>query len=54
LAVELCRKWPANALRLDAYDATAGAGGFYEKCGFSSVGRITYRNVPLIYFERMV
>ena len=54
LAVELSRKWPANALRLDAYDATAGAGGFYEKCGFSSVGRITYRSVPLIYFERMV
>jgi GNAT superfamily N-acetyltransferase len=54
LAVELCRKWPANALRLDAYDAIAGAGGFYEKCGFRSVGRIAYRNVPLIYFERMV
>lgn len=54
LAVEMCREWPANALRLDAYDATAGAGGFYEKCGFRRVGRITYRNVPLIYFERMV
>lgn len=54
LAVEMCREWPANALRLDAYDATAGAGGFYEKCGFRRVGRITYRNVPLIYFERIV
>jgi GNAT superfamily N-acetyltransferase len=54
LACELCRKWPANALRLDAYDAVAGAGGFYEKCGFKSVGRVIYRNVPLIYFERMV
>lgn len=54
LAVEMCREWPANALRLDAYDATAGAGEFYEKCGFRRVGRITYRNVPLIYFERMV
>jgi len=53
-AMELCRKWPADALRLDAYDAIAGAGGFYEKCGFRSVGRIVYRSVPLIYFERLV
>jgi GNAT superfamily N-acetyltransferase len=53
-AVTLCRNWPANALRLDAYDAKAGAGSFYEKCGFHEVGRVTYRTVPLTYFERLV
>jgi GNAT superfamily N-acetyltransferase len=46
--------WPANAIRLDAYDATAGAGGFYAKCGFNEVGRLTYRNTPLIYYELLL
>jgi len=50
-AVEACRTWPADALCLDAYDADAGAGAFYRKCGFTEVGRATYRNTPLIYFE---
>ena len=53
-AVAICRTWPADALCLDAYDADAGAGGFYRKCGFTEVGRATYRNTPLIYFERLV
>jgi len=53
-AVAICRKVPANAIRLDAFDSTAGAGGFYEKCGFRDVGHVTYRSVPLIYFERLV
>lgn len=53
-AIALCRKVPAQALRLDAFDSTAGAGGFYEKCGFRNVGHVTYRSVPLIYFERLV
>jgi GNAT superfamily N-acetyltransferase len=43
--------WPADALRLDAYDSAAGAGPFYAKCGFREVGRVVYRNVPLIYYE---
>jgi ribosomal protein S18 acetylase RimI-like enzyme len=43
--------WPSDAIRLDAYDAAAGAGGFYAKCGFREVGRVTYRKTPLIYFE---
>jgi GNAT superfamily N-acetyltransferase len=42
----------ANALRLDTYDASAGAGGFYASCGYREVGRATYRSAPLIYFER--
>ena len=53
-AVQLCTDWPANALCLDAYDADAGAGDFYRKCGFTEVGRATYRNTPLIYYERLV
>jgi GNAT superfamily N-acetyltransferase len=46
--------WPADAIRLDAYDAPAGAGGFYAKCGFSEVGRVTFRNTPLIYYELLL
>jgi ribosomal protein S18 acetylase RimI-like enzyme len=47
----IARSWPTQAIRLDAYDAEAGAGGFYEKCGFREVGRVTYRNTPLVYYE---
>jgi GNAT superfamily N-acetyltransferase len=50
-AKTVARAWPADAIRLDAYEAPAGAGGFYAKCGFREVGRATYRGVPLIYFE---
>ena len=50
-AIEHARKWPATAIRLDAYDAAYGAGDFYRKCGFREVGRATYRTEPLIYFE---
>lgn len=46
--------WPADALRLDAYDHAAGAGPFYAKSGFREVGRVTYRGVPLIYFELLI
>jgi ribosomal protein S18 acetylase RimI-like enzyme len=41
----------ADSIRLDAYDHPAGAGGFYAKCGFKEVGRVTYRGTPLIYYE---
>jgi GNAT superfamily N-acetyltransferase len=50
-ARRIARAWPADAIRLDAYDHAAGAGGFYVKCGFREVGRVIYRKVPLIYFE---
>jgi GNAT superfamily N-acetyltransferase len=53
-ACRIAREWPADAIRLDAYDAAAGAGDFYRKCGFREVGRIIYRTAPLIYFERLV
>ena len=45
------RAWPVDAIRLDAYDGPAGGGPFYEKCGFTQVGRAVYRRVPLLYFE---
>ena len=48
-----CRQWPADALRLDADDAPAGAGLFYGKCGFREVGRASYRGCPLVYFEML-
>lgn len=50
-AVAACRAWPADAIRLDAYDAEAGAGAFYAKCGFREIGRAIYRNTPLVYYE---
>jgi len=46
--------WPADAIRLDAYDADAGAGGFYEKCGYGKRGHVVYRNDPLIYYELLL
>jgi GNAT superfamily N-acetyltransferase len=53
-ASRIAREWPADAIRLDAYDTAAGAGEFYRKCGFREVGRTVYRNAPLIYFELLV
>jgi ribosomal protein S18 acetylase RimI-like enzyme len=50
-AVKQAGALAADAIRLDAFDAKAGAGGFYAKCGFREVGRVTYRKAPLIYFE---
>jgi GNAT superfamily N-acetyltransferase len=48
------KDWPADAIRLDAYDNAAGAGPFYAKCGYHEVGRVTYRGVPLRYFELLL
>jgi GNAT superfamily N-acetyltransferase len=50
-AKEDARAWPSQAIRLDAYDAPHGAGGFYAKCGFLERGRVAYRKTPLVYFE---
>ena len=51
---EVFQREPSDAIRLDAFDADAGAGEFYSKCGFREVGRASYRSVPLIYFEMLV
>jgi GNAT superfamily N-acetyltransferase len=50
-AARLARQWEADAIRLDAYDAPAGAGPFYAKCGLREVGRVVYRRTSLIYYE---
>lgn len=46
--------WPADAIRLDAYDAEAGAGRFYERCGFQERGRVVYKGDPLVYYELLL
>ena len=46
--------WPADTIRLDAFDAKAGAGPFYAKCGFREVARVSYKGNPLVYFELML
>jgi GNAT superfamily N-acetyltransferase len=46
--------WPADAIRLDAYDAEAGAGPFYERCGFEERGRVVYKGNPLVYYELLL
>jgi len=53
-ARKIAAAWPADAIRLDAYDADAGAAPFYAKCGFREVGRVSYKSVPLVYFEMVL
>jgi GNAT superfamily N-acetyltransferase len=53
-ACAVAEAWPADAIRLDAFDADAGAGGFYARCGFTERGRVVYKGDPLVYFERIV
>ena len=50
-AQAVAEAWPADAIRLDAYDAEAGAGSFYERCGFTQRGRVVYKGDPLVYYE---
>jgi GNAT superfamily N-acetyltransferase len=50
-AIVVARAWPADSLRLDAYDAEAGAGDFYARCGFRERGRVVYKSDPLVYYE---
>jgi GNAT superfamily N-acetyltransferase len=58
LALEDARRvaaeWPADAIRLDAYDAEAGAGAFYAKCGYRERGRVVYKDDPLVYYELLI
>lgn len=53
-AEEMARAFPADAVWLDAYDAEAGAGDFYARCGFHERGRKLYREAPLVYFEHLI
>ena len=50
-ALAVARAWPADSIRLDAYDADAGAGSFYAKCGFHKRGQVVYKGDPLVYYE---
>jgi len=52
--LRIAREWPSDAVRLDAYDTAAGAGEFYRKSGFTEVGRVVYRDTPLIYYEMLL
>jgi GNAT superfamily N-acetyltransferase len=52
-ACAIAQEWPADAIRLDAYDAKAGAGGFYARCGFTERGRTVYKGDPLVYYEHL-
>jgi GNAT superfamily N-acetyltransferase len=53
-AFEIAREWPADAIRLDAWAAPAGAGPFYERCGYAERGHAIYRGTPLVYYERVL
>jgi GNAT superfamily N-acetyltransferase len=53
-AEALAWSWPTDAIRLDAFNADAGAGGFYTKCGYREVARVTYKKDPLVYFELLL
>jgi GNAT superfamily N-acetyltransferase len=53
-AAAAARTWGAEAIRLDAFDADAGAGGFYAHCGFTERARVVYKGDPLVYYERLL
>jgi GNAT superfamily N-acetyltransferase len=50
-AKEVAHSWPAQALWLDAYRHGAGAGPFYERCGFRELGTSVSKDVPLVFYE---
>jgi ribosomal protein S18 acetylase RimI-like enzyme len=50
-AKEAARVTPMDALWLDVYDHVAGAGSFYEKCGFRKVGKVSHQQTVLIGYE---
>jgi GNAT superfamily N-acetyltransferase len=52
--IRIAKAWPADAICLDAYDLPGGAGDFYAKCGYREMGRVTYRTVPLVYYELLL
>ena len=50
----LARERSCRAIRFDAYDGPAGAGRFYEKCGYTCVHRGSVNDVALEYFEKVL
>ena len=53
-AERIAREMGGDAIRLDSYDARAGAGTFYRKCGFREQHRGDYNGTPLIWFEKLL
>lgn len=51
-AERAARERGAQALWLDAYEHAAGAGSFYERCGFRKVGPAPGAEIPLAFFEK--
>lgn len=50
-AKDVAHSWPAQALWLDAYRHPAGAGPFYERCGFRELGPSVSGTVPVVFYE---
>lgn len=53
-AEDLARKRGMKALRCDAYDGAASAGGFYEKCGFRPLRGGTVDGTPVTFYEKLL
>lgn len=53
-AARIAREWPADAIRLDAYEGAGGAGDFYARCGYVARGGAVYKGTPLLYFELLL
>jgi len=55
-AEAVARQWngKVSSIRPDAWDAAAGAGTFYAKCGYEERARVAYKSNPLVYYERML
>jgi GNAT superfamily N-acetyltransferase len=51
---ELAREQRCGAVRFDAYDAPAGAGAFYQKCGYVCVHRGRIGQTALEYYEKVL
>lgn len=51
---EVALKQGVECIRLDSYDAPAGAGTFYAKAGYTNVHSGEVNGVPLLYWEKLL
>ena len=51
---KVASKLGAECVRLDSYDAPAGAGPFYAKAGYTRVHSGEVNGVPLLYWEKLL
>jgi ribosomal-protein-alanine N-acetyltransferase len=54
LAEQIARRVGLRAIRLDAYAGPAGAGEFYQSCGYAMVHAGAFKGVALEYFEKLL